>query len=181
MAATHYFFMLPEDERTLFRFLERHEITLYPELIPPGWKPLRVTDANLPQLVEPAYYMAFEKVGTVVVHPIKRGPDKGMLKIEEVPSPVFHYERSVRNEADELVGGRLWAELIVTGASDDIRGKPRVLTGVFDELHGMFRKNWRRSDPKGYWVGPKAAEAVKREGLVLREPGYKGRNYGVWR
>ena len=69
----------------------------------------------------------------------------------------------------------------MTGASDDIRGKPRVLTGVFDELHGMFRKNWRRSDPKGYWVGPKAAEAVKREGLVLREPGYKGRTYGVWR
>jgi len=30
-------------------------------------------------------------------------------------------------------------------------------------------------------VGPKAAEAVKRDRLVLREPGHKGRTYGVWR
>jgi len=181
MASKIDFFMVPEDERTLFRQLERHEITLYPELIPPGWKPLRATDENLGRLVEPAYYLAFEKLAPVVVHPIKRGPDKGMLKIEEVPSPVFHYERSVRNEAGELVGGRLWAELVATGSSEDLRGKPRGLVHVFDELHAMFRKNWRRSEPKGYWVGPKAAEAVKREGLVLREPGHKGRTYGVWR
>jgi hypothetical protein len=79
------------------------------------------------------------------------------------------------------VGGRLWAELIVTGATEDMKGKPRGLTRIFDELHDFFRKSWRRSDPKGYWVGPKAADAVKRTGLVLREPGHKGRTYGVWR
>jgi len=175
------FFMVPEDERSLFRLLERYDITLYPELIPPGWKPLKATDENLAKLVEPAYYMAFEKLAPVVVHPIKRGPDKGMLKIEEVPSPVFHLERCVRNEAGELVGGTLWAELVATGATEDLSGKPRGLGRVFEEIHDLFRKNWRRSDPKGYWVGPKAADAVKREGLVLREPGHKGRTYGVWR
>ena len=181
MAATLDFFMLPADELSLFRLLARHEITLYPELVPPGWKAPRADDAAVATLDLPAYYLAFEKLGPVVVHPIKRGPDKGLLKIEEVPSPVFHYERSVRNDAGELVGGRLWAELVVTGATDDVRGKPRALTFVFDEIHALFRKNWRRSDPKGYWVGPKAGEAWKRGEVVFREPGHKGRTYGVWR
>ena len=52
---------------------------------------------------------------------------------------------------------------------------------VFDDVHALFRKGWRRSDPKGYWIGPKCGEAVKRTGLKLREPGHKGRTYGVWR
>lgn len=181
MAATLDFFMLPDDERALFRLLARHRATLYPELFPPGWK-APVADAPVVEtLEEPAYYLALEALGPVVFHPIKRGPDKGLLKIEEIPSPVFHYERSLPNEAGELVGGRLWAELIVTGATEDTRGKPRGLTRVFDEVHDWFRKGWRRSDPKGYWIGPRAAEAHKRAGLVLREPGHKGRTYGIWR
>lgn len=181
MASTLDFFMLPDDEKALFRLLARHEITCYPELFPPGWVPPVATEHMLDQLVENTYYLAFEKLAPVAVHPIKRGPDKGLLKIEEIPSPVFHYERCHRNEANELMGGRLWAELIVTGATEDKRGKPRALTFVFDELHDFFRKSWRRSDPKGYWVGPKAADALKKGGLVLREPGHKGRTYGVWR
>ena len=95
----------------------------------------------------------------------------------------FRYlkERLGLEGAAELVGGHLWAELVATGATDDLRGKPRGLARVFDEVHDWFRKGWRRSDPKGYWIGPKAAEAWKRNGLVLREPGHKGRSYGVWR
>jgi hypothetical protein len=181
MAATLDYFMLPEDEKALFRVLARHRLTAYPDLIPPGWVAPVVDEHLAGTLEQEAYYLAMEALGPVVVHPIKRGPDKGMLKIEEIPSPVFHYERSVRNEAGELVGGRLWAELVVTGSTEDKRGKPRGLTYVFDEVHDWFRKGWRRSDPKGYWVGPKAAEAWKRGGLVLREPGHKGRTYGVWR
>jgi hypothetical protein len=181
MAATLDYFMLPEDELALFRLLGRHKLTVYPELIPPGWKPPVLGEALAGTLELPAYYLAMEALAPIVAHPVKRGPDKGMLKIEEIPSPVFHYQRSVRNEAGELVGGRLWAELIVTGATEDMRGKPLALTRLFDEIHDWFRKGWRRSDPKGYWVGPKAAEAVKRGVLVLREPGHKGRTYGVWR
>jgi hypothetical protein len=180
MAATLRYFMLPEDELALFRHLARRELTLYPDLIPPGWTPLPVAPESLP-LELPAYYMAAERLGPVIVHPIKRGPDKGMLAVEEVPSPVFHYERSVRNEAGELVAGRLWAELTVTDDPEDRKGKPRALTVLFDEIHQLFRKNWRRSDPKGFWVGPHAGAAWKRGELTLREAGHKGKEFGVWR
>jgi len=181
MASKLDFFMVPEDEKSFFRLLARHEVTIYPDLIPPGWEPFRVDGDTPAKLEGPAYYLAFERLGPLVVHPIKRGPDRGMLKIEEVPSPVFHYERSLPNEAGELVGGTLWAELVETGDAENMRGKPRALTSVFDEIHQFFRKSWRRSDPKGYWVGPKCGDAVKRGQVTLREPGHKGRLYAVWR
>jgi hypothetical protein len=181
MAATLHYFMLPEDERALFRHLARRELTVYPELVPPGWAPIPLDDQAVAKLDGTAYYLAAERLGPVIAHPLKRGPDRGMLAIEEVPSPVFHYERSVRNEAGELVSGRLWAELDVTDDPEDRRGKPRALRAIFEEIHQLFRKSWRRSDPKGFWVGPAAAAAWKRDGLVLREAGHKGRSVGVWR
>ncbi|HEY6100962.1 MAG TPA: hypothetical protein VIW03_16110 [Anaeromyxobacter sp.] len=181
MAVTLQYFMLPEDEVALFRHLARRELTAYPELIPPGYAPLRVDEQAPARLDGSAYYLAAERLGPVIVHPVKRGPDRGMLKIEEIPSPVFHYERSVRNGAGELVAGRLWAELDVTDDVEDRRGKPLALRALFDEIHQLFRKSWRRSDPKGYWVGPHAAQAHKRGELVLREAGHKGRLVGVWR
>ncbi len=107
------------------------------------------------------------------------GPEK--LVVEEVPSPVLHYQRSVRNEAGELVAGRLWAELEVTDDPGSRAGKHRALRALFEEIHGWLRKTFRRSDPTGWWVGPAAARAWKSEGLVLREPGHKGRAVGVWR
>jgi hypothetical protein len=181
MAATLHYFMLPADEVSLFRHLARRELTLYPELIPPGYAPLRVDEHASPRLDLPAYYLAAERLGPVIVHPVKRGPDKGMLEIEEIPSPVLHYERSVPNEEGELVAGRLWAELEVTDDANDRRGKPLALRELFEEIHHLFRKNWRRSDPKGFWVGPHAGAAWKRGELVLREAGHKGRRIGVWR
>ncbi len=181
MAATLSYFMLPEDERAVFLLLARRELTLYPELIPPDWAPLPVHEESLPKLEGSAYYIAAERLGPVIVHPVKRGPDKGMLVIEEIPSPVFHYERSIKNEKGELVSGRLWAELDVTDDPNDRKGKPRALRALFDEIQDLFKKSWRRSDPKGFWVGPAAAAAWKRDGLVLREEGHKGRSVGVWR
>jgi hypothetical protein len=181
MAATLHYFMLPDDERALFRLLARRELTLYPELIPPGHVPLPLDEHAVEKLDGSSWYIAAERLAPVIVHPIKRGPDKGMLKIEEIPSPVFHYERSVRNDAEELVAGRLWAELDITDDAEDRRGKPRALRSLFQEIHDEFRKNWRRSDPKGFWVGPHAAAAWKRGELVLREAGHKGKEFGVWR
>jgi hypothetical protein len=181
MAATLHYFMLPDDERSLFRHLARRQLTLYPELIPPGQAPLPLDAPTVDRLDAPSWYIAAERLGPVIVHPVKRGPDKGMLVIEEVPSPVFHYERSVRNERGELVAGRLWAELDVTDDAEDRRGKPLALKSLFEEIHHLFRKSWRRSDPKGFWVGPHAAAAWKRGELVLREAGHKGREIGVWR
>jgi len=181
MASTVHYFMLPDDERALFRTLARRELTLYPELVPPGWAPIPLDEHAVERLDAPSWYVAAERLGPVVVHPIKRGPDRGMLEIEEVPSPVLHYERSVPNEKGELVGGRLWAELDVTDDPEDRRGKPRALRHLFEEIQHYFRKGWRRSEPKGWWVGPKAAAAWKRGELVLREAGHKGRSVGVWR
>ena len=181
MAATLSYFMLPDDEVAVFRHLARFDLTLYPELVPPGYVPVRLDEAAPARLDLPAYYVAAEKYGPVIVHPVKRGPDKGMLAIEEIPSPVFHYERSLPNEAGELVSGRLWAELDVTDDPNDRNGKPHRLRLIFDEVHQLFRKNWRRSDPKGFWVGPHAAAELKHGKLALREAGHKGRLYGVWR
>jgi hypothetical protein len=132
-------------------------------------------------LEEEAYYLAAERLAPVVVHPVKKGPDRGKLVIEEIPSPVFHYQRSLPNEEGELVAGRLWAELDVADDPNSRAGKPRGLRVTFEDIHGWLRKTFRRSDPKGWWVGPAAARAWKSEGLVLREPGHKGRRVGVWR
>jgi len=181
VAAQLRYFMLPDDERALFRLLARHGITVYPELVPPDWTAPRLDESLVPSLDGEAYYLAFEELGPVIVHPVKKGPDRGMLKIEELPSPVFHYERSLPNEHGELVGGRLWAELDVHDTATGPVGKPRRLHAVFDEIHALFKKSWRRSDPKGWWVGPAAARAWKSERLVLREPGHKGGTVDVWK
>lgn len=181
MAATIHYFMLPEDERAFFRILARQQLTIYPELVPPGFTAVAADEAALPKLEGDAYYLAAERLGPVIVHAVKRGPDKGMLAIEEVPSPVLHYQRSTRNEGGELVAGRLWAELDVTDDPRSREGKHRALHAIFDEIQGWMRKTFRRSDPKGWWIGPAAARAWKSEGLVLREPGHKGRPIAVWR
>jgi hypothetical protein len=181
VAATIKYFMLPEDERALFRMLARKELTLYPEIFPPGTAGIPVDDQAQALLVEEAYYLAAERHGPVIVRPLARGRDRGMLEIEELPSPVFHYERSLPNEKGELVGGRLWSELDVNDDPGSRVGKPVALRQIFEEVNQFFRKSWRRSDPKGWWVGPVAGGAVKGGRLVLREPGHHGRTVGVWR
>lgn len=181
MGATVHYFMLPEDEVAFFRLLTHRDVTVYPELVPPGWVPL-VADEHTPAKLDgEAYYLALEKLGPVVVHPVKRGPDRGLLAIEEIPSPVLHYERSLPNEKGELVAGRIWAELEITDDTVSREGKPFGLKRLFLEIQDLFKKSWRRSDPKGFWVGPHAAAAWKRGGLTLREAGHKGRAMGVWR
>lgn len=181
MGATLHYFTLPEDERALFRVLARHELTVYPEIVPPGYTAPRADEQVVATLDLAAYYLAAERLAPVIVHPVKRGPNKGLLEIEEVPSPVLHYERSLRNEAGELVSGRLWGELEVTNDPNDRKGKPRALRQLYDDVSAAFRKSWRRSEPKGFWVGPAAAAAWKRGELVLREAGHKGDVVGVWR
>ena len=181
MGATLSYFLLASDEVALFRELSRWSLTVYPELLPPGYAAPVADERALTGLADRAYYLAAERFGPVVVRALRRGPDKGMLKIEEIPSPVFHYERSLRNEAGELEAGRLWAELDITDEPDSRYGKHRGMRAVYEEIHGWLRKSCLRSDPKGWWVGPAAARAWKSEGLVLREAGHKGRVVGVWR
>ncbi len=182
MAATLRYFMLPADERALFRQLARHGLSLYPEVFAPGTAGVPADEAAQVGLDRDGYYLAAEQLGPVIVRPLGRGRDKGMLEIAEVPSPVFHYERSMPNDSGELVGGRLWAELDVTDDPESRGiGKPLALKRIFEDIHQFFRKSWRRSDPKGWWIGPAAGAEAKGGRIVLREPGHKGRTIGVWR
>jgi len=182
MAATLRYFMLPEDERSFFRVLSPHGLSLYPEVFPPGTDGILADERALAGMEDDAYYLAAERLGPIVVRPLERGRDKGMLQIAEIPSPVFHYERSMLNEEGELVGGRLWAELDITGAVDAReQAKPLALRRIYEDIHQFFRKSWRRSEPKGWWIGPVAGSQAKGGRLLLREPGHKGREIGVWR
>jgi hypothetical protein len=181
MPATLSYFMFPEDELQLFRLLEPRGLVVYPEISDPGEVPAPLGPTLQPTLEAPAYYLAIESAGPVVGRPVRRGPNKGLLEIDELASPVFHYERSLTNDQQELVGGRIWAELDVVHDVTGTRSKPSVLRAVFEDIDRYFHKTYRRSEPKGYWIGPKAAAAYKSAGLVLREPGHKGRTYGVWR
>jgi hypothetical protein len=181
MPSTLSYFMLPGDERAFFRMLAPKGLTLYPEVFPPGTAGIAADESAPASLGGQAYYLAVESLGPVTVKPVRRGRDKGMLEIEEIPSPVFHFERSVVDEAGELVGGRLWAELHVTDDPGSRQGKPLALRRTFEEVQAFFRKSWRRSEPKGWWIGPAAASAWKAGRIVLREPGHKGRTVAVWR
>ena len=67
MAATLQYFMLPEDERALFRMLARKELTLYPEIFPPGTVGIPVDDRTIDLLDREAYYLAAERLGPVIV------------------------------------------------------------------------------------------------------------------
>ena len=42
-----------------------------------------------------------------------------------------------------------------------------------------MKKTFRRSHPKGFFVGPKTAKLVNKNGLKLRENKYWGREIGV--
>jgi hypothetical protein len=181
VAETVKYFMLPEDERALFRLLARKELTLFPEVFPPGTAGTPVDEGVQERLVEPAYYLAALRLGPLVVRPLSRGKDRGMLEIEELPSPVFHYARSLVDEDGVLVGGRLWTEVDLHDDPGSRLGKPIALKYILDEISQFFRKTWRRSVPKGWWIGPGAAAAVKSRRLVLREPGHNGRTVGLWR
>ena len=157
MGATLHYFMLPADEVALFRFLARQGLTLYPELVPPGYTAPAANEQVLAGLGDSAYYLAAERLGPVIAQPVKRGPNK-----------VLHYERSSRNDAGELVAGRLWAELDVTDNPTSRFGKHRGLRATFEEIHVWLRKSFRRSEPKGFWVGPAAARAWKGDGPARR-------------
>ena len=54
MAATLEYFMLPEDERALVRMLARKELTLYPEIFPPGTAGIPVDDRTVDRLDQEA-------------------------------------------------------------------------------------------------------------------------------
>src|ERR671929_2301294 len=97
--------MSAEDERELLRRLEPLRLELWPVFSDRGFSAPLVTAET--ELVDPAYYLA---AGDVTGYPIKRGPERGKWKIDEVASPVIYLFRSAADENGELRSGYFWAE-----------------------------------------------------------------------
>lgn len=179
MAEQLRLFMSEEDERAFLRFVARFGLEVYPRRVPPDWKPFTADESAAGKMPDEAY-LAASAIGPVLVDKIKRGPDKGYWRVDEVRSPVIFYERSKPNEDGELVAGQLWAELDVTPQTGRRDAAPERFRRLFLEIHEWVKKTFRRGDPKGYLIGPHAARLHK-EGLVLREPHHGGGTVTLWR
>lgn len=180
MASQLRFFMVPDDEVAFFRMLERFHLEVYPRRVPPDWQPFKAAAAQMERLPEEDLYLAASEIGPVLVDKVKRGPDKGAWRVDEVRSPVLFFERARTNEEGELVSGQMWAELDVTPQTGRRDSAPDRFRKLYMEIEAWLKKTYRRSDPAGFWVGPHAARRHK-EGLVLRDSAHRGDVVGVWR
>lgn len=181
MANQVHLFMLEDDELAFLKALEPHALEVYPRRVPPDWKPFVAAPATREQLPEEDLYLAAPALGDVQVDVVKRGPDKGHWRVDEVRSPVIFWERSRLSEDGELLSGQLWAELDVTQQTGRrSAGSDRFRRLVLD-LEEWLKKAFRKGNPKDFLVGPHAARAHKERGLVLRENEHRGRTVSVWR
>src|SRR3954468_22306415 len=178
MALQLRFFMVEEDERELLRRLERLPLELWPELTHPSERPPIVSPSVA--LEDDAYYLA---AGDVIGHQIKKGPDRGRFRIDEVVSPVIYFCRSRLDDDGELRSGDLWAETEAQGDQARLGGKPARFLSAVRELRELVSARLRmcQSAPRTtYFVGPAAARLAK-GGLTLREAGRKGEPVRVYR
>ncbi len=179
MATQLAIFMEREDELSFIRFLERNNMEVYPRRVPPGWVTFRANEANFDKLPEEDVYLVAVDIGPALVDKLKRGKDKGQWRIDEVRSPVIFWERCKKNEEGELVAGQLWAELEITQQTGRRDPAPERFKTLFREIEDWMKKTFRRSHPKGFFVGPKTAKLVNKNNLKLRENKYWGREIGV--
>jgi hypothetical protein len=175
MATLVQLFMEREDELAFIRFLERNNMEVYPRRVPPGWETFKATEANFDKLPEEDVYLVATDIGPALVDKLKRGKDKGQWRIDEVRSPVIFWERCKKNDDGELVSGQIWAELEITQQTGRRDPAPERFKMLFVELENWIKKTFRKSHPKGFWVGPRTARAAKKSGLKLRENKYWGR------
>ncbi|MBK7862984.1 MAG: hypothetical protein IPJ65_31130 [Archangiaceae bacterium] len=166
-------FMNRDDERALLQYLERFVFEVYPRRVPPDWETFRARPSVHDQLPEEDLYLVATDLGAAVVDKVKRGPDKGHWRIDEVRSPVIFWQRSRLNEEGELMSGQLWAELDITAQTGRKNAAPDRFRALFVELEQWLSKTFRRGRPKPWLVGPATARAVK-EGLVLRVDEHRG-------
>jgi hypothetical protein len=80
-------FMNRDDEEGLLRMLERYVFEVYPRRVPPDWKPFRASVETLDQFPRDDVYLVASDIGPAMVDKIKRGPDKGFWRVDEVRSP----------------------------------------------------------------------------------------------
>src|SRR5690349_13344885 len=138
MALQIRFFMAEEDERELFRRLERLELELWPELTDPSERPPVVSPSA--ELEDDAYYLA---AGDVIGHQIKKGPDRGRFRIDAVASPVIYFSRSRVDEDGELRSGYFWAETEAHGDQARLGGKPGRFLSAVRQLRDLVSTRFR--------------------------------------
>lgn len=171
--------MVEDDEVAFLRFLERFSLEVYPRRIPPDWQPFRADAAAHPKLPEEVYLAASE-LGAVIVDKVKRGPDKGAWRVDEVRSPVVFWERCRRTEEGELLAGQLWAELSITEQTGRRSAAPDRFRALVQEIEHWLKKSFRKSVPAGFLIGPKTARLAK-EGLQLRAEEHRPSPVQVYR
>jgi hypothetical protein len=159
-------FLADDDEVAFLRYLERFHLEVYPRRIPPDYKPVKAAAAAHATLPDEVYFAATE-IGPVQVDKVKRGPDKGSWRVDEVRSPVVFWERCRRTEEGELLAGQLWAEWSITEQTGRRSAAPDRFRSLVIEIQQWLKKTCRKSSPPGFLVGQKVARLAK-EGLVLR-------------
>lgn len=181
MATQLQLFMMPNDEVTLARYLERFVLEVYPRRIPPDWTPFRMSAKALEQCPADELYLAASEFGNVQVDHIKKGPDKGFWRVDEVRSPVIFWQRCTMNEDGELLSGQLWAESEVTPQTGRRDPGPDRFRAMVAEIENWMRTNFRKGQPKPFLVGAHCARQVKEENLVLRVNEHRGGTVAVHR
>ena len=171
-------FMAREDEAAFVRFLERFVLEVYPRRVPPNFKTFRASEKTLDRFPEEDVYLVASDIGPALVDKVKKGPDKGFWRIDEVRSPVIFWERNQKDDDGALVSGQLWAELDVTQQTGRRQAAPDAFRARFLEIERWVKKTFRKSDPKGFWIGPQTARMV-RDGLALKERSHWARPIAV--
>lgn len=180
MANQILLFMNEDDERALLHWLERFVLEVYPRRVPPDWQTFRARGAEHEKLPAEELYLVATDIGAAIVDKVKRGPDKGHWRIDEVRSPVIFWKRCVLNDEGELLSGQLWAELDITEQTGRKNAAPDRFRALFKELEEHLSKTFRRGRPKPWLIGPATARAVK-DGLVLRVDEHRGGTVEVHR
>ncbi len=179
MATQIPLFMEREDEIAFVRFLERYVFEVYPRRVPADWVTFPANEKTFDQFPEEDVYLVASDIGPAMVDRLKRGKDKGFWRIDEVSSPVIFWERCKVNEDGELVAGQLWAEMEITQQTGRRDASPERFRTRVMEIESWLKKTFRKTHPKGCWVGPKTARSVKQAQLKLRENKHLGRLYEV--
>ncbi len=173
-------FINEDDERAMLQWLERFVLEVYPRRVPPDWQAFRARASEHERLPPEELYLVASEIGAAIVDKVKRGPDKGHWRIDEVRSPVIYWQRSRLNDEGELLSAQLWAELDVTEQTGRKNAAPDRFRTLFREIEEWVSKTFRRGNPKPWLVGPATARAVK-EGLVLRVDEHRGGTVTVHR
>lgn len=174
MASTLAFVLAPEDENELFALLARHELTVYPERIPPGYVAPKVAAGSLDGIDLVSCYLAAENLAPLYLHTVKRGKDAGSTEIDENQSPVIHYHRSVFDEDGALRSGRMWMWLDMVGDSRRNPAFPEPFRRIWVQIRDFLHSRSTKSQPAGYYIGPHALKRYEK-GTVLREAAHRGR------